>query len=916
MYQRLIYLTFVALGASIAPASHAQTARPLVKVEASRLADTAHLEFRGLKSWTYELRPDGKGVTNLTVPPLDRASVDRLRAFTDPLVKAVRVNESGPDGNFVVSVEVAGGDVESFDYQTDEPSRLIVDFYRKADTAEPAKAAAPKVAAKPARKKRPARALASDEFPKTVASADGLKADAGPRLGLFDGGDENYDRFRIKDYEMREDAVIASRQGIYLPFPALRGKVSRLSDLNAQPPEYVIHPKDTRENKEARLLQALFERKRFAVFRKTFDYFTKKYPESVYTEILKNMLAQVNLDEWRETKKPADYDRAVASFQQLVDEYPKSPLAERNFQILAYARLDRGEALQTLQTFQALIDAYPKSPEVPQAHKAMAEAYLILRKYDDATAEYQQIIKDFPGTEDAREARYRLGDVHFARGDYSPAIRLFETAIKELPGQEKTYPNADFNMAEARFWQKDYRRALNDYIQFVTLNPAHEYGGYALTRIGEILQILGADQRRSMGAFLEAYFRFPDHPGAKIARIRMLSQQMRGMKPNEVKRTMVEIGELSKQIDIAGAAEFAVLMESEGLTNRGEFTNAIDALIAHYQKNPTHLPMIKARVVRNIASELKDRVAREKYLSALEFYAKYEKNWLTDEDRIDVPYFVAAAYEGAGDFKEAEQIYRRVLQKRERIVGTVDEKERRVREHLPSVASLHLRLAASLAQDREYIEAYRQLKAIDKAAELAPPEVIERVRLNALIAEQRNEPDRAREALVDLAKRWKGDAALLAPVNLQLAQTFLKLKNPAQAETYADRALAAEGGETKIDDRVLSAGLKAKGDAQLAGGRAMAAVETYQRQLQRFEESQPLAAVRYQVGQILFDRGDRKGATEVWRRLEGTSGEFLGKVGAEKLKDAQWKDEYNKYISRIPAMADRQKALSEPTEKR
>ena len=907
-------MTFVALALAIANASaRAQTPRTLAKVEASRLADTAHLEFRGLKSWKYDLRKTAQGQTTITVPALDAASVEKLRNFSDPLVKSVRVSEAGADGTFVISVDLAQGDVETFDYLTDDPSRLIIDFYRKAESAAdaPKTAGSTKPAVKVARKKKPARSLASDEFPKLVAQPAPKATDAGPRLGLFDGGDENYDRFRIKDYEVRDEAIIASRQGIYLPFPPLRVKVSRLGELIETPPEYVIHPKETRENKEARLLQALFDRKRFGVFRKTFDYFVKKYPESEYTEILKNMLAQVNLDEWRETKKGDDYDRAIGSFQELVDRYPKSPLAERNYQILAYMRLDRGEALGTLQTFQSYIDAYPKSPEVPQAHKAMAEAYLLLRKYDEATGEYKKIIAEFPDTDHAREARYRLGDVDYTRGDFSPAIRAFESAIKDLPAQEKTYPNADFNMAEARFWQKDYRRALNDYIQFVTLYPTNEYGGYALTRIGELLQILGADQRRSMGAFLESYFRFPDHPGAKVARIRMLSQQMRGMKPSEVKKTMNEITELSKQIQITGVEEFATLMKSEGLTNRGEFNDSIDALVTYYQKNPKHLPLFKARVVRNIASELKDRVAHEKYLSALEFYAKYEGNWLKEEDRIDIPYFVAQAYEGAGDYREAQDIYSRALQKRERIVGTVDEKERHVREHLPSVASLHLRLAASLAQDREYIEAYRQLKAIDQKAELDPPEVIERVRLNALIAERRNEPDRARAALIDLSKRWKGDAALLAPVNLQLAQSYLKLKDPKQAEAYADRVLAAEGGETKIDDRTLSGALQAKGDAQLAAGKAVAAIETFQRQLERFEDKLPLANVRYRVGQILFDRGDRPGATEVWRRLDGTSGEFLGKVGAEKLKDAKWRDEYNKYISRIPAMADRKDALKD-----
>lgn len=911
-------MTIVALAISAGNAFAQATSSP-VQVEASRLADTAHLEFKGRKTWRYDVTKQGQRTTLITVPALDQASAAKLRAFTDPLVKGVSVREDGADGTFVIAVDLAQDDVESFDYLTDEPSRLIIDFYRKSDPAKaaPATAAAPapakqKVAASK-KKASPKRQPASDEFPKIVAANpdDEPSADVKAHQGLFDGGDENYDRFRIKDYEIREDAIIASRQGIYLPFPALKLKVSRLDELVEQPPEYVIHPKDTRENKEARLLLALYDRKRFAVFQKTYDYFLKKYPESDYVEILKNLRAQVYLDEWRESKKPADFDRAMAAYAELSERYPKSPLAERNALIQGYARLERGEALATLQTFQNFIDTFPKSPEVPQARKAMAAAYLILRKYDEATAEFDRIIADFPNTDHAREARYRLGDVSFAKADYSPAIRAFEAAIKDLPAQEKVYPNADFNMAEARFWQKDYKKALNDYIQFVTLYPAHPYGGYALTRIGEILSILGADQRRSMGAFLESYFRFPGHPGAKVARVRMLSQQMRGMKPTEVKKAMGEIADIVAQVDIEGMDEFATLMGAEGQTGRGEFTNSLDTLISYYQKNPNHLGLFKPRILRNISNELRDRIAKGKFLPALAFHAKYAKTWLKDEDRIDVPYFLGQAYEGAGDYHEAADIYRRTLARRERIVGSTEEKERRVREHLPTPASLHLRLAAVQTADREYLEAYTQLRAIPKDAELSPAETVERVELTAQIAEQRNEPDRARTALTELARRWQGDPALLAPVNLKLAQIYLKLKDTKQAEAFAERVLTAEGGEAKIKDETLAGALRVKGDAQFAAGRAVAAVETYQTLLERFESKLPLASVRYQAGQILFDRGDLQGAADVWRRLDGTNGAFLGKVGRERLADAKWRDDYNKYIGRIPAMADRKDAIKE-----
>jgi tetratricopeptide (TPR) repeat protein len=650
----------------------------------------------------------------------------------------------------------------------------------------------------------------------------------------------------------------------------------------------------------------LFERKRFAVYLKTYDYFMNKYPDTPYAEILKNITATVYLERWKASGKAPEFDEARAIFGELVQKYPASPLREHNYLILGFMQMERGDALNTLQTFEGFLKAYPTSPEIPVVRKAVAEAYMILRKYDEALAEYNTIIKDFPKSEHAQEARYRIGDVYFAKSDYTQAIRSYETAIKELPAQEKIYPNADFNMAEARFWQKDFRKSLNNYVQFVNLFPTNDYGGYALTRIGELLGVLGADQRRVMGAFLESYFRFPNHPGAKVARIRMLSQQMKGMKPKEMKKAVEEIEDASNKLELPGIKEFTTLMLAEGLSHRGEYNTAIENLIAYYQKNPTsaNLGSFKSRILRNIANELKDEVDRGETMKALSFYSKFAGTWLKNTDRIDIPFFVGGAYERAGAYGEAQNIYREALRNRKSVAGTEIEKEKKVQEHLPSEATLHLRLASTLAQDRNYIDAHQELKAIGANAELSPAETVERVQLSALIAEQRNDHQRAREALQELVQKWQGDPILVAPVHLQLAQTFMKLGDFKQAEAHAEKVLQAESAETPLPDRTIADALNVKAEALQGEKKSLAAVETYQKLLDRYESKMPLANVRYKVGQILFDRGDFKGASEVWKHLEGTPNDLLWKIGKEKLDNSKWQDEYTRYTNRIPAMAN------------
>ncbi len=906
----------------------AQTLKSSVQADISHQGDTAHLEFKGLKNWRYDVQRVGGNKITLSIPALDEASLARLQGFSDPLVEEITVNKNGPDSSYILTFELGQKDIESFDYLTDEPSRLIVDFYRKAEPdAKKQQAEASALApAKPTKKVKvskdneelspegyervpaPERRPAGDEFlgiekksePGAVASAP-----ISQHFGMFDGGDDNYDRFRIKDYEIREEAVISSRHNIYLPFPMLKMQVSQLDKLMEQQPEYIINSKDTRENKEARLLLTLFERKRYGVFLKTYDYYLNRYPDSQYLEILKSLAAHVHLARWKENGKQAEFEDARSLYFELVQKFPESPLREHNYLILGYAQMEHKNALNTLQTFEGFLKTYPSSPEIPLVRKALAEAYLILRKYDETLAEYNAIMRDFPKTAHAQEARYRSGDVYFAKGDYTQAIRAYEAALKELPGQEKVYPNAYFNMAEARFWQKDFKKSLGNYVQFVNLFPTHSYGGYALTRIGELLGVMGADQQRVMGAFLESYFRFPNHAGAKVARIRMLSQQMKGMKAQEIKKALEEITDITLKLDLPGINEFTVLMVAEGLSHRGEYKTAISDLISYYQKSPSsaNLDSFKSRILRNIANELKDQVDKGDFLGALQFYSQYSGTWLKNSGRIDVPYFVAGAYERAGAFSEAKSIYEGALEKRLQIVGTDVEKEKKVQEHLPSVASLHLRLASTLAQDRDYMAAYQQLKAIGTTGELSPAEIVERVQLNALISEQRNDFTHAREALTELAQKWKGDPALVAPVHLKLAQTFIKLGDFKKAEDHAEKVLQSEGSETPVPDKTIAQALSAKAEALMGEKKALGAVETYQKLLDRYESKMPLANVRYKVGQILYDRGDLNGANEVWKRLAGTPNDLLWKLGKEKLDQSKWQDDFTKYIQRIPAMA-------------
>ena len=115
-----------------------------------------------------------------------------------------------------------------------------------------------------------------------------------PRQGVYDAGDPLYCRFRIKEHKIKEDSiVVASRQNIYIRFPMLELKSERLEEILAFPPKYVIKSQETRENREARFLLHLYKKEKYVTFLKVYKYFTGRYTDSKYGELIDSLATEV-----------------------------------------------------------------------------------------------------------------------------------------------------------------------------------------------------------------------------------------------------------------------------------------------------------------------------------------------------------------------------------------------------------------------------------------------------------------------------------------------------------------------------------------------------------------------------------------------------------------------------------------------
>lgn len=885
-----------------------------IRGEISRIADTTHIEFFGRNEWVYSSpKSIDEGVT-FTVPPFDQKTELSFRSWTCDHIKEIKIDKSAPDGNYALTFVLKNSNVESFDYLTDEPSRLIVDFFKKepevqsiaASTPAPQK---PKNKEKQKADRRPANEarteytrLTRDPASEILSTDLSLPPSSGdfPQVGIFDAADPSYRRFLIRDYQISEQSIIASRQNIYIQFPILKMPMRRFHDLMKVAPEYEVTAKEGRENQEARLVLELSKTDRDAAFLSAYTYFIKEYPNSDYNEIIRNLAAEHFVQKYLKDGQLTDLRTFQSEYRYLITRYPESPLTPRNRLLLAYSSVAHGNGAEGLRELMAYNERYPDSSERDWIMLGIAESYLLLNQPESAIKIYKDLEKNFRDQERGVEAAYRLGDVYLLNQNYKKAKESYETALKKYPEYRNVFPSLTYNLAESNFWLGNYKESLEQFVDHVQLFPDHEHGGYSLTRIGETLQILGAQPGHYSGAFMESYFRYPASPGSEVARVRMLSESLVDMKPEEEAQALREIDKISNESKLPRMQEFIALTVSDGLAERGRYQDSKRRLIAYYQNNPTtsDLEVFRPRIERNISDILKEKNENEEYMKALDFHSKYTRTWLRNTDRIDIPYHRAYAFERSGVFAPAESEYNKIKKRISKIKGTPEFQEREVYEHLPSIDELNLRLAATSLGQRKYREALSHLNEIKGS--FAGKNAVERVQIGASIAENVGNIAQAIRYLNELVSGWKDKPSYLIEPRLKLAELYLGQSRLDETKKQIDEIEKLKGQNLLKDDSLLKA-LNLKGDYFLKAGKNKEAVDAYLSLLEEFEGKKPVASIRYKAGEILFEDGDLRGAERLWSQIDESSASFYKGLAKEKLSQADWEDNYQRYIERIPA---------------
>ncbi len=920
-----------------------------VQMEFLHAGDTTHLELKGMPTWNYAVKRDESSklpIIYLDLPTLSQKATRNVLGWKSPFVEKVEVDSARSTGErTVLAFYLTRQDIQTFDYQVESPSQLILDFFVKdADstksvtatktkniekatpgaageptgataaptaktnnnlTSDASNAAVPTPSGKQAKKvaAKTDRKPASDIPPQAEPEKKSMGL---PQSGVFDGSDPNYERFAIKNYQIKPENMVQAKRNIYLEFPMLQLPYQEVDDIISAQPVYQILPSEGGENEQARFLVALFHRKRFAAFQKAYKVFKKKFPQTRYNEILEYLFADIHMDSFKSTKSDVDFEIAVNTYMELMMRYPQSAMYDRTAILVANAYWQKKEYVRALRMYQKYLNDRPQSPHSDVVRLVIAHTFAALNQFQDATNVLRKLSSDARQPKYAAEAMFRLGDAAFVQKKWVQAVELYQETLVKKPADIPLFPNIYFNLAESQFWLGQYADSAESYRSHLKQFPSHPFGGYALIRLGELIDILTGDKQRANAAYLESYFRFSPSTGAKVARIRLLTQRFRDMKKNEFLAAVKEISAIGEQNEVPGMQEFVTLALTDALNDRGESKDATQRLITYYQANPTSLtlPVIKTRIERNYVNEIKALISKGEFLSGLDLFEKHSTFWIKGVNRRDLEFHLALAFEKAGVNEEAYQKYEALLKKLESGNTATKESQGSVFDNPPALDQVHLRMARVQFEAGHFAQAVDHLKKIKGEQNLTDQEKVERVEIASRVFQKTGQHDIAVQMLTQIIDTWKDRPELITSALYQRAQVYVLQDKHEEALKSLDQLLGSYEKNSESNPKDVVAAMKLAAESNLKLNRADKAIEIMNLALEKYESKIPMPETRYRLGLSYFEQGNLKQAEQVWEKLNPTDSKVWYQMAQEQMKQDKFKANYRKYIDRIPAMSD------------
>ena len=201
------------------------------------------------------------------------------------------------------------------------------------------------------------------------------------------------------------------------------------------------------------------------------------------------------------------YEEAYRQIRELMPPPQQSP---------AQKLIHQGEVLILMQEYQAaiktfrqLLDEHPQDELAPRAHLSLAECYFMLDQVDEGLQSLENFCHTTADQKEAYRQWFRIGQLYYeTKKDYDQAIRSFQQMINISKGGELS-DRAQMMIVRSWLMKGDYNQAVQSLNIMVNSYPQSQLLDDSYFLLGQILMNLGrySGAGESFGAVVES---FPD----------------------------------------------------------------------------------------------------------------------------------------------------------------------------------------------------------------------------------------------------------------------------------------------------------------------------------------------------------------------------------------------------------------------
>ena len=167
------------------------------------------------------------------------------------------------------------------------------------------------------------------------------------------------------------------------------------------------------------------------------------------------------------------YDQARATLQAVIDETDQPDEAARALYQLGTLSRQQGNLGAARSYFQRVVSRYPNASIAPDALYAAGSVQVAMDQYDAAAASFEQLNGQYPDSPYVQSLGLALANVYYELGNYERVVDEVERRMASLEGEAQE--RATFLLAEAYNRLRDSENAIVYYQRFTEDNPDSPY---------------------------------------------------------------------------------------------------------------------------------------------------------------------------------------------------------------------------------------------------------------------------------------------------------------------------------------------------------------------------------------------------------------------------------------------------------